>query len=138
MAENIIGMDSSSCGGSSQRIAPFSSRRICCGFLPKNTRVSIGSRSGSIGGLVTCEALIRILSQYTGKGLGLPMEESSTPPLFACLYISRMVSFCQLAFSRSVQSLFTIFSARVGHRETQRWQLTHLLSSLIITPRSSL
>ncbi len=35
----------------------------------------------------------------------------------------------QLAFSWKVLSVFTIFSARVGHRATQRWQLTHWLSS---------
>ena len=80
----------------------------------------MGSRRGSIDGLVTCDALMRILSQYTGKGLGLPMEERSTPPLFACLYTSRIVSFCQLAFSFKTQSLLTILSARVGQRETQR------------------
>ena len=38
----------------------------------------------------------------------------------------------QLAFSRKVWPLFTIFSARVGHRATHRWQLTHLLSSAVI------
>ena len=43
----------------------------------------MGSRSGSMEGLVTWEALMSILSQYTGMGLGLPMEESSTPPLSA-------------------------------------------------------
>ena len=32
-------------------------------FLPRNTRVSIGSRKGSIEGLVTCEALSSRRSQ---------------------------------------------------------------------------
>ena len=59
-------------------------------------------------------------SQYTGSGFGLPIEERRTPPLFACLYISFIVSFCQFAFSRSVQSLLTIFSALVGQSDTQR------------------
>ena len=36
-------------------------------------------------GLVTWEALMRILSQYTGRVLGVPIEDSSTPPLSACL-----------------------------------------------------
>ena len=35
----------------------------------------------------------------------------------------------QLAFSRREQSLFTIFKALVGQKETQRWQFTQLLSS---------
>ena len=129
MAENITGMESSSCGGNSQFSVPSSLRCTFWGFLPRYTLVSIGSRKGSIEGLVTCEALIRILSQYTGRGFGLPMDDNRTPPLFACLYISLIVSFCQFAFSRKVQSLFTIFKALVGQRETQRWQLTHLDSS---------
>ena len=85
MAENITGMESSIWGGSPHFMFPRSSRSIFSGFFPRNTRVSIGSRRGSIGGFVTCEALIRILSQYTGRGFGFPIEESSTPPLFACL-----------------------------------------------------
>ena len=63
MAENITGMDNSICGGRWQISSPFSSRRMPSGFLPKNTRVSMGSRRGSTGGLVTWEALTRILSQ---------------------------------------------------------------------------
>ena len=78
-------MLSSSCGGRSVLSRPFSSRAICAGFLPRKTRVSIGSRSGSIGGFVTCEALINIRSQYTGSAFGVPMDDSSTPPLAACL-----------------------------------------------------
>ena len=41
-----------------------------------------------MGGLVTCEALTRILLKYMGFSVGLPIEESSTPPVFACLYTS--------------------------------------------------
>ena len=114
----MTGMDNSSCGESSRTSAPFSSRRTGCDFAPRNTRVSMGSRSGSMGGLVTCEALMRIRSQYTGSGLGLPMDERRTPPLAACLYISLTVSLCQFAFSRRLQSLLTIFRALVGHRAT--------------------
>ena len=66
------------------------------------------------------------------------MDDSSTPPLEACLYISLIVSCCQLAFSLSWQSLLTILRALVGHSETQRWQSTHLDSSLIIFPRSGM
>ena len=117
-------------------ILPSSSRFIRSGFLPRNTFVSIGSRRGSIGGFVTWEAFISILSQYTGKGLGLPIDESSTPPLFACLYISFIVLSDQLAFSPRRQSLLTILSALVGHNDTHLWQLTHLLSSDSITPSS--
>ena len=40
--------------------------------------------------------------------------------------------------TRNAQSLFTIFSALVGQSETQRWQSTHFVSSLIIRPRSGL
>ena len=78
-------MESSSCGGNSQFNVPSLLRCTFCGFLPRYTLVSIGSRKGSMEGFVTCEALIRILSQYTGSGLGFPMEDKSTPPLFACL-----------------------------------------------------
>ena len=85
MAENITGIDSSICGGRSHVMRPWASRSILAGFLPRETRVSIGSRSGSMEGFVTWEALRSILSQYTGSGLGLPMEDSSTPPLEACL-----------------------------------------------------
>ena len=53
MAENSTGMDSSSCGVSSVISRPWASRRMRSGFLPRNTRVSIGSRSGSMGGFVT-------------------------------------------------------------------------------------
>ncbi len=63
MAENITGMDSSSCGVRLSTSSPFASRSTVVGFLPRNTRVSIGSRSGSMGGLVTWDALMRILSQ---------------------------------------------------------------------------
>ena len=64
----------------------------------------------------------------------MPIEESSTPPLDACLYISFIVSPRQFAFSRSAQSLLIILSAWVGQKETQRWQSTHFASSLIMTP----
>ena len=84
MAENITGMESSICGGSRQSSRPLSSRRSVSGFFPRNTRVSMGSRRGSTGGFVTCEALMRSLSQYTGRRLGLPMDDSRTPPLSAC------------------------------------------------------
>ena len=53
MAENSTGMDSSSCGGSAVSILPSALLLIPEGFFPRNTFVSIGSRSGSIGGLVT-------------------------------------------------------------------------------------
>ena len=41
-------------------------------------------------------------------------------PLSIFIGICLIVSFCQLAFSRRTQSLFTIFSALVGQRDTQR------------------
>ncbi len=63
MAENITGMESSSWGESSQFKEPSGSRSSREGFFPKNTLVSIGSRRGSMEGLVTWEALIKILSQ---------------------------------------------------------------------------
>ncbi len=53
MAENITGMDSPICGGRVQTSCPASSRRMPSGFRPRNTLVSIGSRRGSTGGLVT-------------------------------------------------------------------------------------
>ena len=43
----------------------------------------------------------------------------------------------QLAFSLKVWSVRTILSARVGQSDTQRWQATHLLSSLIMQPKST-
>ena len=85
MAENRMGTDSSSWGGRSVHRLPSALRRMAEGFFPRNTRVSMGSRKGSMGGFVTWEALMRMLSQYTGRGLGLPMELSSTPPVSACL-----------------------------------------------------
>ena len=85
MAENMTGILSSSWGVSLQIRLPCASRSNLSGFLPRKTFVSIGSRRGSMEGFVTWDALIRILSQYTGNSLGLPMEESSTPPEFACL-----------------------------------------------------
>ena len=100
MAENITGIESSSCGGRSQSSVPSALRFGSTFFLPRKTRVSIGSLSGSIGGFVTCDAFIKILSQYTGRGFGLPIDDSKTPPLFACLYISFIVLFDQFAFSR--------------------------------------
>ena len=81
MAENITGMESSSWGSRRQSRRPSLSRVREAGFFPRNTRVSMGSRRGSMEGLVTWEALSSSRSQYTGRGLGLPMEESSTPPL---------------------------------------------------------
>ena len=93
----MTGTLSSSCGARVFLSLPFSSRSIFTVRLPSHTFVSIGSRSGSMGGLVTCEALTSILSQNTGYGLGLPIEESSTPPEFACLYTSLMVALFQFA-----------------------------------------
>ena len=63
MAENMTGTESSSCGVMSVLILPVSSRSIFDGFRPRKVFVSIGSRSGSIEGFVTCEALIRMRSQ---------------------------------------------------------------------------
>ena len=66
MALNIIGTFSVSDGSNDKSISPFLSYLIFVGFFPRKTRVSMGSRSGSIGGFVTCEAFSSILSQYTG------------------------------------------------------------------------
>ena len=57
------------------------------------------------------------------------MDESRTPPP-PCLAVnignglSRPICILLKGMIR-----FTIFNARVGHSETQRWQLTHLDSS---------
>ena len=136
MAENKIGVESSSWGGSWGRIFPFSSRWTAAGFFPRKVLVSMGSRRGSMGGLVTWEAFKRSLSQYTGYRWGLPMLERSTPPLVAWRYTSWMAWPDQLAFSRKVWPDFTIFRAWVGHRATHRWQATHFLSSASIFFRS--
>ena len=63
MAENMTGTFSVSCGGMLSTRLPSASRSMACGFAPSVVRVSIGSRSGSIDGLVTCEALMSSLSQ---------------------------------------------------------------------------
>ena len=63
MAENITGMLSSSWGARRGIRFPSASRSSLSGFAPRKTRVSMGSRRGSMGGLVTWEALMRILSQ---------------------------------------------------------------------------
>ena len=64
MAENMTGTSHDSWGGRGEttvRVRSFT--RSLLGRLPSTTRVSMGSRSGSMDGLVTCEALMRILSQ---------------------------------------------------------------------------
>ncbi|CDD54498.1 unknown [Ruminococcus sp. CAG:379] len=66
MAENIMGTDSLIWGDRLFTSSPFSSRCTLEGFAPKNTLVSIGSRRGSMGGLVTWEAFSSSLSKYTG------------------------------------------------------------------------
>ena len=53
MAENITGIESSSCGGRLVSRLPSARRVTLEGFLPRNTLVYIGSRSGSIEGFVT-------------------------------------------------------------------------------------
>ena len=63
MAENMTGMFRVSCGGMLSTRLPFSSRWMAVGLAPSVVRVSIGSRSGSMDGLVTCEALMSSLSQ---------------------------------------------------------------------------
>ena len=63
MAENMTGTLSSSCGDRLGISLPSLSRSILPGFLPRKVLVSIGSRSGSMDGLVTWDALMRILSQ---------------------------------------------------------------------------
>ena len=60
------------------------------------------------------------------------MLESSTPPVAAWRYTFWILSFVQFAFSLNVWSVRTIFSARVGHRLTHLWQLTHFASSAVI------
>ena len=97
MAENITGMESVTWGGISHTILPCSSRFMERGVRPSDTRVSMGSRKGSMGRLVTCEALTRSLPQYTGCVAGEPMEERSTPPVAACLHVSSINEDGQLA-----------------------------------------
>ena len=78
-------MDSSNRGGIVVSRLPSGLLTTRSGRWPRKTFVSIGSRKGSMGGFVTWEALSRSLSQYTGISLGLPMEDSNTPPVLACL-----------------------------------------------------
>ena len=65
MAENITGMESSNWGGKVQSKVPSAFRRMRAGCLPKKTLVSIGSRRGSMEGLVTWEAF------PVAEGIGL-------------------------------------------------------------------
>ena len=132
----MIGVESSRVGVVSVFILPSSLKVTSFGFLPKNTFVSIGSRSGSIGGFVTCEALSSILSQYTGYSFGLPIAERRTPPVSACLYTSVIVCWLQLELFLNLLGLSTIFNAPVGQMHTQRWQSTHCWLSDIILSRS--
>ena len=53
IAENIIGVSSTTCGGISTVDLPFFSTVIFSGFLPRIVLISIGSRSGSMEGFVT-------------------------------------------------------------------------------------
>ena len=59
----MTGIFSVSCGGMLFTSLPSSSRSMACGLAPSVVRVSIGSRSGSMEGFVTCEALMSSLSQ---------------------------------------------------------------------------
>ena len=64
MAENIMGTSSLMRGGIGETtLRSRSLMRSASGRLPKNTRVSIGSRSGSMEGLVTWLALSSRWSQ---------------------------------------------------------------------------
>ena len=63
MAENIIGVSNITCGGILVTDLPLRSTCSRSGLRPKMVRISIGSRKGSIEGLVTWEALSKILSQ---------------------------------------------------------------------------
>src|SRR5574344_873442 len=99
------------CGGIFVSSEPSLFLFIDSGLFPRDTFGSIGSRSGSIEGLVTCDALIRILSQYTGRSTGLPIEERRAAPVAACLYTSVIVCALQFPLGRNVWSLLTIFSA---------------------------
>ena len=137
MAEKRMGTLSFNCGGRVFFSLPLSSLSIAAVRLPSHSRVSIGSRRGSMGGLVTCDAFTSILSQYTGYSFGLPIDESNTPPVFACRYTSLIVWLLQFALILYVSSDFTIFKACVGQRQTQRWQFTHRELSACIFPVSA-
>ena len=63
MAEKRIGTLSLSCGADAVRRLPFSSRSTRSVLRPRKVRVSMGSRRGSMGGFVTCEALSSRRSQ---------------------------------------------------------------------------
>ena len=63
MAENRMGVESSSWGGRSGTMFPALSRRMWVGLRPKKVLVSMGSRRGSMEGFVTWEAFIKSLSQ---------------------------------------------------------------------------
>ena len=63
---------------------------------------------------------------------GCPWRRAARRRVSAWRYTSWMACPDQFAFSWKVWSVLTIFSARVGHRVTHRWQLTHLLSSASI------
>ena len=64
MAENMTGTSNDSCGGSGEttvRVRSFT--RSLLGRLPSTTRVSMGSRSGSMEGFVTWLAFSSKCSQ---------------------------------------------------------------------------
>ena len=64
IAENMSGTSSLICGGSSETIVRSRSLTLSVsGREPRNTRVSMGSRSGSMEGLVTWLAFSRRWSQ---------------------------------------------------------------------------
>ena len=81
-----MGVESSSWGGSWGRMSPFSSRWTAAGFFPRKVLVSMGSRRGSMGGLVTWEAFKRSLSQYTGYALGVA-HAGEEHPAAGCLAV---------------------------------------------------
>ena len=71
------------------------------------------------------------------QGAGLPLEDSSTPPLCACLAMSCMVSSVQLDDPLPTWGQRVIASAWVGHIVTQRWQFTHFAWSAMTRRASS-
>ena len=135
MAEKSTGTSSLS-PSSSVTSAPSLSLFVSPFLPPRYTRVSIGSRNGSMEGFVTCDAFISILSKYVGVSEGLPMDESSTPPVSACLYISLTARADQLPSLLGVLRFLMTFSAPVGHISTHLWQFTHFSSAMSHLPSS--
>jgi len=71
-------------------------------------------------GLVTWQASSTSLSKMRSYGRGLPIEDSSTPPVSACFHTAFLSSVDQLSLSRKVSAFFSMVMQCAGQNVTHR------------------